>query len=191
MTPDKITTENVIDYLMKLIEKRGGEAYLGDAITQYEHMVQTAACAEADGAGEELIAAALLHDIGHFQNDLPYRFAEGIDNCHEEAAAKFLSPYFPAAVTEPIRLHVAAKRYLVAVDNGYLDRLSEASVETLRAQGGPMNQSEIDSFESNPFYREAVKVRRYDDDGKVAGLTINSLEHYRPLLETLLTGHAG
>ena len=187
MTQDKINTENLIAYLMKLIEKRGGEAYLGEAITQYEHMVQTAACAEADGAGDEVIVAALLHDIGHFENDLPYRFAEGIDNRHEEAAATFLSPFYPAAVTEPIRLHVSAKRYLVAVDTEYFDHLSEASVETLRAQGGPMNQAEITEFESNPFYREAVKLRRYDDDGKVARLTINPVEHYRPLLESLLT----
>jgi phosphonate degradation associated HDIG domain protein len=188
MAQHEISAENLIDYLMELIAKRGGEAYLGEAITQYEHMVQTAACAEADGASGELVAAALLHDIGHFENDLPYRFAEGIDNRHEEAAAAFLSPFFPPAVTEPIRLHVAAKRYLIAVDAAYFDRLSDASVETFRVQGGPMNQAEIAEFESNPYHREAVKVRRYDDDGKVAGLAIKPVEHYGPLLESLLIG---
>ena len=186
MTANTITTDNIIDYLMDLIHRRGGEDYLDEVITQEQHMVQTAACAVADQATDTLVAAALLHDIGHFHNDLPYRFDEGIDNCHEKAGADFLGEFFPDAVTEPIRLHVPAKRYLCAVDADYFSHLSPASVMTLEVQGGPMNSDEVAAFEQNPWHEDAVRLRRYDDDGKVAGLKIESVEYYRPLLTSLL-----
>jgi predicted HD phosphohydrolase len=128
-----------------------------------------------------------LHDIGHFVGDFPVDALEnGIDNRHEEAGAGFLEAFYPASVTEPIRLHVAAKKYLCAVDRKYLDCLSAASVNSLQVQGGPMNQAEIANFESNSHYPAAVQLRRYDDDGKVAGLDIRPVESYRDKLESLL-----
>jgi len=150
-------------------------------------MEQSAACAVADGAEDKLVVAALLHDIGHFVGDFPTEALEnGIDNLHEQAGAQFLRPYFPASVTEPIRLHVAAKKYLCAVDENYRQRLSAASIQSLEVQGGPMNDAEVAEFEANPYYQSAVKTRLYDDDGKVAGLDIKPVAAYRDKLESLL-----
>ena len=160
---------------------------MGEAVSMSQHMEQSAACAVADGAPDSLVVAALLHDIGHFVGEHPIEALEqGRDNYHEEAGARFLESRFPPEVTEPIRLHVAAKRYLCAVDKAYFDQLSDASVNSLNVQGGPMTTQEIRQFETNPHYRDAVRLRRYDDDGKVAGLTIRPVGDYRPMLESLL-----
>ena len=178
---------DILDFLQDLFARRGAEAYMGEPVTMSQHMEQSAACAEADGASDALVAAALLHDIGHFVGDFPLDALEnGIDNVHEEAGARLLAEYFPAEVTEPIRLHVPAKRYLCAVDEGYQQRLSPASIQSLMVQGGPMNETEVAEFESNPHHRDAVRVRFYDDDGKVAGLTIKPFTAYRDLLQSLL-----
>jgi len=160
---------------------------MGEAVSMAQHMEQSAACATADGADDELVVAALLHDIGHFLSDHPIDALEqGRDNYHEEAGATYLQRYFPPSVTEPIRLHVAAKRYLCATDPDYLDQLSDASVDSLRVQGGPMNSDEIRQFEVSPHCRAAVKLRLYDDDGKVAGLTIKAAAGYQDTMLGLL-----
>lgn len=178
---------DILEFLQDLFARRGAEAYMGEAVTMAQHMEQSAACAEADGAADALVAAALLHDIGHFVGDFPLDALEnGIDNVHEEMGAQLLAHYFPAEVTEPIRLHVPAKRYLCAVDASYRQLLSAASVQSLMVQGGPMDSSEVAGFEANPYHRDAVRVRRYDDDGKVAGLTIKPFGAYRDLLQSLL-----
>jgi len=177
----------VINFILDLFARRGAEEYMGEPVSMAQHMEQSAACAVADGADDELVIAALLHDIGHFVGDFPIDALEnGIDNLHENAGAQFLAPYFPATVTEPIRLHVAAKKYLCAVDKNYMQRLSAASIQSLEVQGGPMNADEISEFESNPYHQLAVKARLYDDDGKVAGLDIKPVAAYREKLETLL-----
>lgn len=178
----------IIGFLFDLFARRGAEAYMGEPVTMAQHMEQSAACAVEDGASNELIIAALLHDVGHFVGDFPLDALEnGIDNVHEEAGAQFLSAYFPPAVTEPIRLHVPAKRYLCAVDEAYLQRLSDASVNSLTVQGGPMSETEIEQFEANSYHRDAVQVRLYDDDGKVAGLDIRPITDYRDRLESLIS----
>jgi gamma-butyrobetaine dioxygenase len=180
---------DVVERILDLFADRGAREYMGEAVSMAQHMEQTAACAVADGAPSNLVVAALLHDIGHFIGEHPIEALEnGVDNRHEHAAADYLRQHFPPAVTEPIRLHVAAKRYLCATDAEYLVRLSPASVDSLAVQGGPMNAAEIEGFESNPYHREAVRLRRYDDDGKVAGLTIKPVSGYRKLLESQLTG---
>lgn len=162
---------------------------MGEPVSMAQHMEQTAACAVADGALDDLVVAALLHDIGHFVGDFAIDALEnGINNRHEEAGAKFLQPFYPASVTEPIRLHVAAKKYLCAVDEQYFAHLSQASVLSLQVQGGPMTQAEIDIFESNPYYQSAIQLRRYDDDGKVAGLNIKVVGSYEDKLRALLPG---
>jgi predicted HD phosphohydrolase len=183
-SPDR---DSIIDFILDLFARRGSEEYMGEAVSMAQHMEQSAACAAAEGASDELVIASLLHDIGHFVGDFPVEALEnGIDNLHEEAGARFLEVFYPASITEPIRLHVAAKKYLCAVDKNYFDCLSDASINSLRVQGGPMSPTEVDEFESNPHYLAAVDVRKYDDDGKVAGLDIKPAEDYRDKLESLL-----
>jgi len=161
---------------------------MGEAVTMSQHMEQSAACAAADGASDSLVIAALLHDIGHFIGEHPIDALEnGIDNNHEAVGANYLQAHFPQSVSEPVRLHVDAKRYLCATDPEYFGRLSAASVNSLNVQGGPMTAGEIRAFETNPHYRDAVKLRLYDDDGKVAGLTIKPVTDYRQTLESLVT----
>jgi predicted HD phosphohydrolase len=183
-SPDR---DSIIDFILDLFARRGSDEYMGEAVSMAQHMEQSAACAAAEGASDELVIASLLHDIGHFVGDFPVEALEnGIDNMHEEAGARFLEAFYPASVTEPIRLHVAAKKYLCAVDKNYFDCLSDASINSLRVQGGPMSPTEVDEFETNPHYLAAVDVRKYDDDGKVAGLDIKPVEDYREKLESLL-----
>jgi len=182
-----VNRDTVVDFILDLFARRGAEAYMGEPISMAQHMEQSAACAVADGASDDLVIAALLHDIGHFVGDFPIDSLEnGIDNLHEEAGAKCLEAFYPASVTEPIRLHVAAKKYLCAIDEQYFARLSAASVQSLQVQGGAMTQAEIETFESGPYHLAAIQVRQYDDDGKVAGLDIKPVGNYRGKLESLL-----
>ena len=187
MSSQSLKQSEIIDFILDLFARRGAEAYMGEPVSMAQHMEQAAACATSFGASDDLVIAALLHDIGHFVGDFPIDSLEnGIDNHHEEAGAQFLADYFPPSVIEPIRLHVAAKRYLCAADDTYLGSLSPASVQSLQVQGGPMNDAQILEFESNPHYREAVKLRIYDDDAKVVGLDIKPVSSYRDKLESLL-----
>lgn len=179
---------NVVDFILDLFARQGATEYMGEAVTMSQHMEQTAACAVSDHADDELVIAALLHDIGHFIGEHPIDALEkGIDNNHEAVGANYLQTHFPATISEPVRLHVAAKRYLCATDPAYLARLSDASVNSLNVQGGPMSASEIESLEANPHHRAAIKLRMYDDDGKVAGLTINPATSYRETIESLVS----
>ena len=187
MKPQNSGSDNIVDLILDLFAQRGAREYMGEAVSMSQHMEQSAACAVADGAPDSLVIAALLHDIGHFVGDHPIDTLEkGIDNSHEEVGARYLERCFPSSVTEPIRLHVAAKRYLCATDDEYLERLSAASVSSLMVQGGPMNPAEVAKFETRPYHKEAIKLRLYDDDGKVAGLTIKPVSAYRDTLESLL-----
>ena len=179
-----------VDVLARLFAEQGGNEYLGEPVTQAEHMLQAAACARVAGASDALVAAALLHDVGHFTG--PISGAElmaGTDNRHSHAGADWLAGLgFPAAVTEPVRLHVAAKRYLCAVEPGYFDRLSEASVYTLSVQGGPMSPAEAARFAEGRYAEDAVTLRRWDEAAKDPGALVPDFAHYRPLLEALVTG---
>ena len=137
-----LNSHDIVNYIEDIFDRRGAESYLGEDVTMSQHMLQAAQCAEKSGADNSLIVAALLHDIGHYKNEIPETsLAKGINNYHEEAGANFLEDYFPISVVEPIRQHVAAKRYLCAVKSDYFDRLSPASVHTLNLQGGSMNAS--------------------------------------------------
>jgi len=178
---------NIIDTIFDEFRKHGDAVYIGEPVTQTEHMLQSAYAAEQDGAGPLLIAAALLHDYGHLIHDLPEDSAErGVDTRHEEVGAAYLSQYFVPAAVEPGRLHVAAKRYLCAVDPDYQAALSSASVHSLKLQGGPFTPVEVQAFEALPFAQEAARLRRYDDLGKTPGAVTPDLEHYRPCLEAAL-----
>jgi len=178
---------DVIGIILGNFESQGAAAYLGEPVTLREHMLQTAHAAEHDGAPPELVAAALLHDYGHLIHGGPEDAAEvGLDTEHEEVGFRFLEQHFPPEVVEPVRLHVAAKRYLCAVEPSYLDELSPASRLSLELQGGPMSPDEVAAFESLPHFEAACRLRRYDDIGKAPDEETPPLEHYVPLLETFL-----
>jgi phosphonate degradation associated HDIG domain protein len=176
----------ITDELITLFQTRGHAAYFGEAVSQQEHALQAAALAENEGASDALIAAALLHDVGHLIHGQDEDIAaRGLDGRHEEAGHAWLARHFGPAVTEPIKLHVAAKRYLCAVDRDYESRLSPASRRSLELQGGPMRAEETQQLERHKFYREAVRLRCWDDEAKTPGLAVPGLEHYRALLEAL------
>ncbi|CAN5217967.1 HD domain-containing protein [soil metagenome] len=171
----------------KLFEERGAAEYHGEAVTQLEHALQSASAAEASGAAASLIAAALLHDIGHLLQSHGEQAAEhGIDDRHEELGQRFLRRHFGPDVTEPVRLHVAAKRYLCTVDPEYHQILSHASVLSLYLQGGPMSAGEVAEFEANAHGRDAATLRRWDDIAKVPGLVTASLPHYLQYVKVAL-----
>jgi phosphonate degradation associated HDIG domain protein len=182
-----MTGTDVDDDVFARFREYGDAAYIGEPVSQSEHMLQAAHFAEEDGAGPTLIAAALLHDFGHLIHDLPEDSAEhGVDTRHEELGFAFLSRHFVDAVVEPVRMHVAAKRYLCAVDTTYRGELSPASILSLELQGGPFNALEAEEFERSPYAADAVRLRRYDDMGKIQGANVPDLEHYRAVLEGTL-----
>jgi phosphonate degradation associated HDIG domain protein len=181
-----MTHDTIIDQIFATFRERGGRDY-GESVSVLEHSLQAAYAAERDGASPTLIAAAVLHDYGHLIHDLPEDCADqGIDSRHEELGAAFLSDHFGPAVAEPVRLHVAAKRYLCAVDPAYRAGLSPASTQSLLLQGGPFDAREIAAFEATPHFADAVRLRRYDDIGKEPGAWTPELEHYRGVLEMAL-----
>ena len=184
---DRISDDNIVDYIEDVFRRRGSESYLGEQVTMAQHMLQTAQCAELAGADGSQIVAALLHDIGHYKNEIPETsLAKGIDNFHEEAGANFLEDYFPISVVEPIRQHVAAKRYLCAVKSDYLERLSPASLHTLSLQGGAMNVKELQEFERNNYLEQSIQLRYWDDNGKDPDREHPPFSYYRSLVETLV-----
>lgn len=161
----------------------GARAYSGEPVTQLEHALQCARLAQAEGASEPLVAAALLHDIGHLVNDCgDTPTAQGIDDLHQFHGARWLRALFGREVTEPVRLHVAAKRWLCATRPGYLEALSADSQRSLALQGGPFDTAEAEAFSQTPFAADAVRLRLWDDAAKVAGLPTPTLADYRPLL---------
>ena len=167
-------------------ERRGQETY-GEGISQLVHAVQCAAFAERDGADAALVTAALLHDIGHLLHDLPADVADsGIDTQHEASGSAWLSRHFGLAVTEPVRMHVAAKRYLATMEPGYFDRLSDASKLSLRLQGGPMTSIQAATFAAEPFFTDAIRLRRWDEEGKIVGYHGPALDHFLPRVQACL-----
>lgn len=166
-----------------------GDSHYDDAVTQTEHAIQSAALAAAENADAALIIAALLHDIGHLvvdEHSGRHDFLDE-DERHQVVAARILGRWFPPAVTAPIGLHVAAKRYLVASDPSYASGLSRASLQSLRVQGGPMDADEIGGFRRLRYADEACRLRRWDDSAKVPNRRVPPFEHYRERLEALVT----
>ena len=178
-----IPTEEGIARIAALYAALGPRAYSGEPVSQLEHALQSAQLAQAAGAPEPLVVAALLHDIGHLVNDQGETpTARGIDDLHQFHSAHWLKALFGPAVTEPVRLHVAAKRYLCAVRPGYREALSADSQRSLALQGGAFTPAEAEAFEQGPHARAAVALRLWDDQAKVAGLATPTLQDYLPLL---------
>lgn len=175
---------SVVDRIIEVFERAGQGAYFGESVSEMEHALQSAALAESSGASDSLVVAALLHDVGHLLHGLGEDVARrGIDARHEDGGADWLRGHFGAEIVDPVRLHVAAKRYLCAVEAGYRENLSPASEQSLVLQGGPFSAEERKEFECEPHWAAAVAVRRWDDEAKVPGLQVPGLEHYRSRLE--------
>lgn len=172
------------DDVMALFVDHGSTAYFGESVSMTEHALQAAHFAQAAAAPPALILAALLHDVGHLLEAVPQDIAEWHDDAHhEEIGSRWLASRFPAEISEPVRLHVPAKRYLCATDTHYFSTLSPASVVTLKLQGGPMTAYEVAKFETQPYHSEAVRLRRWDDQGKVTGLATANVASYRTLID--------
>ena len=172
--------------LFSLYSEQGATAYFGESVTTLEHSLQAAHFARKSNASDALIAAALLHDVGHLLARAPADVAEWkADARHEVSGARWLASRFGPDVFEPVRLHVPAKRYLCATDPNYAAQLSSASLHTLKLQGGPMSAAEIQAFQAEPYHRAAISLRQWDDSGKVAGLSTRGFADYRALILAL------
>jgi phosphonate degradation associated HDIG domain protein len=168
-----------VEDVISLFESRGDSQYGGEQVTQLEHALQSAALAEREQASAALIAAALLHDVGHLLHNLPDHAPEdGIDDHHETSAGHYLRKLFPDSVTEPVRLHVAAKRYLCAVDDDYMQQLSQPSIISLGLQGGPMSPEEVVDFRNHPYSKDAIRLRKWDDEAKDPNFVTPPLAHF-------------
>lgn len=177
-----LSISNVCD----LFETWGNDSY-SETVSQVAHAAQCASLARAAGADDHVIVAALLHDIGHL---LVLEQTGGSaqldsDDEHEATGARCVAQLFGLRVAGPIALHVAAKRYLCAVESGYFDILSPASVASLRMQGGPMSSDETARFERMPHFAAAVALRRWDDEAKVRDLEVTPFSSYVPMMERL------
>lgn len=176
----------VIEFIRQQFMESGHVAY-GETLSMGEHMMQAAFIAEQTGCHKELVVAAFLHDFGYLILGLPEESTEsGIDGFHEDIGEQCLKGYFPPLITDCIRLHVQAKRYLCTVESHYFDQLSEASRRSLAVQGGLMNHTELCAFEAEPHYREAIQIRQYDDKGKQPYLNHPDLDYYLKLTASCL-----
>jgi phosphonate degradation associated HDIG domain protein len=165
--------------IAQVFAERGGEMYAGEPVTQLEHALQSALQAEQEGAHDELVTAALLHDLGHLLHDLGETpTLKNVDDLHQYRALPFLRGLFGAGVTQPIRLHVDAKRYLCATRPAYQQALTEDSKRSLLLQGGVFNAAQAEAFLEQPGAAEAVRVRVWDDLAKRDGLATPPLSHY-------------
>ena len=185
MTHD--TKPDILSEIAQRLDINGRHRYGLSDINQIQHGLQAALLAEQAGDPPALIAAALMHDIGHMLHDLGENPAEdGIDDRHEDVGHAFLVAHFGPEVTEPVRLHVEAKRYLCGKESDYFAKLSKDSVLSLSLQGGPMSEEEIAAFERLPHWQEAVRLRRYDEGAKVKGLQTPPIAHFMPYVAQML-----
>lgn len=173
--------EALVAEIRDILEVRAEGRYGLCAVSQRQHALQAAWLAEGDGHPGTLVAAALLHDIGHMIHDLgDDPSLEGLDDRHEELGHAWLARHFGPEVSEPVRLHVAAKRYLCATEADYFGKLSPDSVRSLELQGGPMSVAEAAAFRASPHAASAVQLRRYDEMAKVEGLPTPGVAHFLP-----------
>lgn len=173
--------------LLQIYGEKANKRYGLSDVSQLQHALQAAAMAEAEGGSASFIVAALLHDVGHMIHDLGEDAAHaGIDDTHEELAARWLARFFGPEVTEPIRLHVAAKRYLCAADPDYFSKLADDSVRSLALQGGPFSAAEVAAFEATPHFKDAVSLRILDDRAKDPNSQTPDFEHFVQYIDAAL-----
>ncbi|HEV3268581.1 MAG TPA: HD domain-containing protein [Acidimicrobiales bacterium] len=176
-----------VDQLFELYEARGSEFY-GESLTQVEHALQSAALASGERASDQMILAALFHDVGHLvtevQNEEEFDFAHD-DDVHEALGARILSPLFGPAVARPVSLHVTAKRWRCTREPAYIEQLSDASRATLQAQGGLLSDDECLRFEEHPGFVDALTLRTWDDEAKVVGKDAGALRDYVTMANSL------
>jgi len=185
-----LTKDNIVAFLGDIFDRRGGEEYLGEPVTMAQHMLQGATLAERGGLDEEIIVGALLHDIGHFTSEFgTYHPSDTEDRHHEDAGADVLAPFFPSVITDCVKYHVAAKRYLCATKPEYFARLSTASAHTLELQGGPMSDEEVAEFETNPNLKKIIQVRYLDEAGKIADMETPDYGHFAPMVQRVVDSH--
>lgn len=176
-----------IDQIFHILREHGARRYGQEQVSQLDHALQCAQLAQQNGSSDSLIAAALLHDIGHLVEDGDEGLAaKGIDAKHERRGELYLTSWFGPDVTEPVRLHVESKRYLCWAEAGYFDSLSPASVQSLMVQGGPFSAKEAADFLNRPYAEDAVKLRRWDEGAKDPEASPPALEAFRPHLEACL-----
>lgn len=187
-----LNRDNIVEFIGGIFDRRGDEEYLGEPVTMAEHMLQGATIAEQNGQPEEIIVGALLHDIGHFTSEFgTFSMDDTEDRFHEEAGAEVLEQFFPSVITDCVRYHVAAKRYLCATKPEYFNRLSEASIHSLNLQGGPMNAGEVAEFEKNPNLKQIIAVRYLDEAGKRADMETPDYWHFAPMVQRMVDMHLG
>jgi [1-hydroxy-2-(trimethylamino)ethyl]phosphonate dioxygenase len=175
-----------MDRIFQLLESRGSGRYGLSSVTQKEHALQAAELAAQRGLGDHLVIAALFHDVGHLLVGEDVDLAQaGLDDLHEVTSAEALDTLFGKSVSEPVRLHVAAKRYLCAVNPAYYDKLSEDSRRSLALQGGPMSPTEVAAFDGLEHRAAALALRIIDDEAKVAGVQTPPLDRYRAVAARL------
>lgn len=179
-----------LDNVLQTYREHGHRHY-GEDVTELQHALQCATFAQQAGEGPVVVAAALLHDYGHLCHQLGEDIAgQGVDARHEHIGFQKLKGLFTDEIVDACRLHVAAKRYLCWKEDAYFDGLSDASRQSLALQGGPMKENEARQFESEPHFDLAVRVRRYDDMGKVPDMITPELDAFVPLLESLARANA-
>lgn len=176
--------------IRNILEKSKSQAYIGEKISQFEHAIQCADLAIKANADDELVIASFLHDIGHlvFPPGSSHMGEFGIEG-HERLGAEYLlSLGVSPRVANLVKNHVRAKRYLVATSPKYVKQLSDASIETLRYQGGPMSAVEIKEFESDPDFRDILRLRAWDEQAKVVGYKSPNEELIFEKLEKVIGG---
>lgn len=175
----KPTERTFVEELARLFTERGASMYAGEPVTQTEHALQCAWQAERAGCAPATITAALLHDVGHLLHELGEDCAdEGLDDRHEQLGAQWLETWFGPEVSEPVRLHVSAKRYRCLEDADYLSKLSPASLQSLQLQGGAMTKSEAAAFREHPCFEQALQLRTWDEAAKRPGLATPPISHF-------------
>ncbi|MCV2863292.1 HD domain-containing protein [Albidovulum sediminicola] len=186
----RLTRDNIVAFIGDIFDRRGDEEYLGEPVTMAQHMLQGATIAAENAMPEEIVVAALLHDIGHFTSEFgTFSMDDTEDRYHEEAGAELLEQFFPSVVTDCVRYHVAAKRYLCATKPDYFKRLSEASIHSLNLQGGPMSAEEVAAFERNPNLKQIVQVRYLDEAGKRPDMDTPDYWHFAPMVQRVVDRH--
>eukprot|EP01135_Chromosphaera_perkinsii_P011261 Nk52_evm42s2367 gene=Nk52_evmTU42s2367 len=187
MKEQEIQVDIVINEIVRLLDSSGEAGYIGEAITQKEHMLQAAHFAYHEGYDHDVVIAALLHDIGHLcappDGDRMGDF--GVADHESIGALYLLRRGFSQKVADLVYAHVYVKRYLTKREAGYHESLSPASAKSLEYQGGPLTDQEADDFEKQPFFEEKLRMRYWDEMSKVAPhpKDFEGLQFYIPIMK--------